>query len=290
MKLTPRVPQNLRFFFAGALPLASSARFSSSRLRSARCSSVSSSAGGPAVDVSAARDEDNGVPSLRATSGVASLVAFDLVREDWSGDKARVSTTGGEGSFCTGTGTLALALPPIIPSFPGRLTFASLCGGVEDVGGGLSLNLSSCGDFWGAWCSGELRGCAGATEYPSLLFLPPMIPSPPIFRLGFSCDTGAGGSGDFDTVGMRFRRGSGSGSESDAVASSSGSAGNGTGDGLFFLGFCPSGERLLLAGSDFSRGGVFCRLAKRVSQIKTYSSRRRNVATYLKLIIIATCR
>lgn len=117
-------------------------------------------------------------------------------------------------------GALALAFPPIIPSFLG--CFAIFVG-VE--GGVASRALISAG-----------VGSAGAGV--SFFFLPPITPKP---LRGFFCVSrgwgeGAAGFGGGDTMGVRLRRGAGSASGSDSVAvASSASAADARGDGTAFL-------------------------------------------------------
>lgn len=151
---------------------------------------------------------------------------------------------GGVGSW-DGCLALALALPPIMPSFPVR--FGLAVAGAEDVGRTWSLFPPSSGEFG---CSLGFSGEGAGSGSFSFFFLPPITPNPPLGFFGASRALGGGeagaagsdsgsGSGSAGLLGIRLLRGagagSGSGSVSDAVASSA-SDGPG-GDGLFFLAF-----------------------------------------------------
>jgi hypothetical protein len=101
---------------------------------------------------------------------------------------------GGEGvSSRAGSGALALALPPIMPSFPGCL----------DLAGDWGREAFSSGDLCG---SGEVWSAGGA----GCFFLPPILPKPPFgFRgASFACGGDGGGGGEGEGEG----EGSGSGS------------------------------------------------------------------------------
>lgn len=190
--------------------MASSDLFSSSRFRSARWSSVSGSAGG-AGGIFSFADVGNGDSSfLRACRS-----AFGLAGVAFSGDMTTVSDVGSGDLFRASSAALALALPPIMPSFPGRLAFVVAGTGIDDIGReGSLLILSSCsGDSGGPWDFGESRACAGgegAGESEgsfACFFLPPIMPNPPFGFFGVS-RTCAGGEGAGEGDGEARRSGS----------------------------------------------------------------------------------
>lgn len=112
------VPQNLRFFFVGALLLASSCLFNSSRLRSALSFSVSGAASGPGGRAGRSAVGDSFLGARPATSESASKV--DGGRTPFG---EGVAGSAGAGGVSARRAALALLLPPIIPSFVGRLAF-----------------------------------------------------------------------------------------------------------------------------------------------------------------------
>jgi hypothetical protein len=99
-----------------------------------------------------------------------------------------VSDEGGGDVSRAGSEALALALPPIMPSFPGRLALTAAGAGV------------SSGDTEGCWDFRESRVCAGGEGVRKgegsfgCFFLPPITPNPPFGLFGAS-RTCAGGEG-----------------------------------------------------------------------------------------------
>lgn len=65
---------------------------------------------------------------------IACRSAFSLAGAAFSGDTATASDVGSGDLSRPASEALALALPPIMPSFPGRLALAAAGAGVDDIG------------------------------------------------------------------------------------------------------------------------------------------------------------